>query len=164
MKQIDKNAEKTKRKLKVIGFPTLIIGILCAVIAFVNFFVSIGSISKPSLFFLFFIGFPFIFVGSNCLRMAYMDKVARYTAGQAAPVAKDSVNYMIDGTKDSITSVIKDIRDDKKEKECFKCGTLNDYDAKFCKKCGNSFVKECKYCGEENEADAVYCDNCGKEL
>lgn len=51
--------------------------------------------------------------------------------------------------------------------ECDNCRTINESDAKFCKKCGNTLLyktQNCKKCGITNDVEAVYCKNCGVNL
>ena len=53
-------------------------------------------------------------------------------------------------------------------KTCSNCGTENDPQAKFCKKCGNKLLQAqalyCTACGTENAKDARFCMNCGEAL
>ena len=41
-------------------------------------------------------------IGSGICKFAFMGAVTRYIADEVAPVGKDVVNYMVDGTKDSV--------------------------------------------------------------
>lgn len=47
---------------------------------------------------------PITFVGLTISKFAYLGKVARYTAGELAPTAKDTINYLVRETKDELTS------------------------------------------------------------
>lgn len=161
MKRIDKDSEVKRKKLKKIGLPCLIIGLLLIIIAFINFISSFGK-GMPDLFFLFFIGIPLVFIGGTCLLHANIGKIARYTASQTAPVQKDVVNYLLDETKDNVVDIIKSI--DENKKECPYCLTENDFNAQYCKNCGKEICKICTFCNKENDSDAKYCDKCGKEL
>jgi uncharacterized membrane protein len=142
--------KKAKRVLKIVGFISLILGIILTVAGFISVFNDFNDSGEPFLLpheiprhrpgnpGLIFLGFPLIFIGGVCLSYAYMGKVARYTASEMAPVAKDTANYMIDGTKDEIIDLISKIK-------------------------GNTKIN-CPYCGDENDSDAVYCDYCGRKL
>ena len=157
---------KTKKRLRTIGFICTSIGGLLSLIGFIDFFAAFGGSGMPTLFFLIFLGFPLLGVGIVCLKMGYMREVGTYVASQAAPVAKNVANYMMEGTRDSfsktVSSVVSSIKGD--QVVCPKCKTTQDEDAKFCDNCGNVLVKTCKYCNEENDSDATFCKGCGKRL
>lgn len=150
--KIDKNASKKKKYLKIIGFICLPIGILSLLSGITNF----------ELFFLSFLGMPLIFIGASCLMFAYQGSIARYNASQTAPVVKDTINYLVDETKDSIVNVSNEVKN--KQIKCPKCNQDNDYDANFCDNCGNILNKICSNCSTKNDADASFCKSCGKEL
>lgn len=52
--------EKLKKKLKIAGFVLVIVGAVLALVAFIDFFITVGNPDKgmPKLFFLAFIGLP----------------------------------------------------------------------------------------------------------
>lgn len=165
---------KTVRKLRIIGWICLSIGIGAVATGTGDFFMSAGSWEEPKLFFLCFIGVPIAFVGIACLMFGYQRKVSDFAASQSAPVVKDFTNYMIDGTSDAVTNVAGKVANAVKtnnngvegvtQNTCSKCGTPNPVGAKFCSKCGNPLTKKCPYCGTENDDGAQYCNNCGKKL
>jgi hypothetical protein len=162
-KEYLKDNPRLRKKLKVGGFICLISGLLCMLIAFIDFFGSIGSFDPPSLFWLFFIGMPLTFVGSVLLSYSYMGQVARYTSSQVAPVVKDTTNYLIDGTKDEIVDLVQGIRGQQGKCKCPFCGDENDADAIYCDYCGKKLKKTCT-CGEVNAADSRFCKRCGRQL
>ena len=47
---------------------------------------------------------------------------------------------------------------------CSRCGTINDDDAQFCKKCGRAARNACSGCGTTNDDDAQFCKKCGLKL
>lgn len=49
---------------------------------------------------------------------------------------------------------------------CASCHTVNDADAKFCKKCGAKAheTRTCGSCRTVNDADAAFCTSCGEKL
>ena len=59
-KEYEKQHEKTAIKLRVIGIILLCIGLGCVVTGMVDLFRSAGTFDEPKLFWLNFVGFPFI--------------------------------------------------------------------------------------------------------
>ncbi|WP_273320726.1 zinc ribbon domain-containing protein [Vallitalea guaymasensis] len=185
---IDKNHTGKKNTLKVLGPLVLGIGIIFLVICLVDFFRSFNSMGSmnsfgfnntpdaPTKFWCGFIGIPLIGFGGAMCKFAFMGEVARYSAGEISPVAKDTINYMASGTKDSIREVTKAVKEgltsntDEGSNEkyiiCSECQTKNDYDAKYCKNCSAKLnkYKVCWYCNEKNDYDAKFCNNCGNSL
>ncbi len=49
---------------------------------------------------------------------------------------------------------------------CVQCGTENQKQAKFCKKCGASprISPHCSRCGADNAGDSAFCTECGEKL
>jgi ribosomal protein L40E len=156
--------EQTNRRkaLRKLGFAFLIPGVLMIGIGLISFFLSAGSFQEPKLFFLIFLGMPFTFVGSVLLGLGYMKSYANYASKELRPIAKDNINYIIEGTKESVGSLIRETKTEKNR--CSNCGEYNDQDARFCDNCGKSLIKICRFCHEENDMDAKYCKNCGKEI
>lgn len=165
------NDENKKKKLKIIGFAVLITGIALAITAFADFFITIARFNEfngfgpgmPKLFFLGFIGLPLIAVGSMILKFAYMGKIARYTSNEVSPVIKDTANYLLDDTRDSIAGVFEGIKEGPGIK-CRFCGEVNKQGSKFCDNCGKPLAVICPSCSTANDADAKFCRNCGKNL
>jgi len=77
-------------------------------IGFISFF---GAMSDgegpPRYFWCAFLGMPVLFVGIVMTKVGYIGEVTRYFAAETAPVAKDTINYMADGTKDAVKTVAK---------------------------------------------------------
>lgn len=152
-----------KRKLfRKLGVIFLISGIIMMAIGMGSFFISFGSFESPKYFFLTFVSMPFIFVGAVFLSLGYMKSYASYTSNELRPIAKDNINYIVDGTKESIGSLISETKSEKIK--CSNCGEYNDKDAKFCDNCGKTLIKICRYCHEDNDGNAKFCKNCGKDI
>lgn len=130
----------------------------------------------PRYFWCAFIGLPLLAVGTSVLRAAYVGAIARYLAGEAAPVAKDTFDYMADGTREGVKTIATAVGEGLAAGSagaaksalvhCPKCNQANDPAAKFCKSCGAplSKTKPCPACNELNDADARFCDHCGRAL
>lgn len=158
------NHEKQKALLKTIGFILLTVGGILFIVFLVDFFKAFMTPwAMPQLPFLAFIAFPMLFAGGVCLSYAYMGKVARYTSKEINPVVKDSTNYILDGTKESIAGVVREIKSQPKS-TCPYCGDQNNLNANFCDNCGKQLSKVCSDCGAKNQSGAKYCSNCGKYI
>lgn len=96
-----------RRFLRVAGPVLVMIGFGFTVIGLASFFSAFGSFGLPRLFWCSFIGMPVLFVGAAMSMFGFMGAIARYQAGEIAPVAKDAVNYMADGTKDGVRTVAR---------------------------------------------------------
>ena len=112
---LDENTQRRK-KFTIIGLVLLIVGGICVITGFVDFFVSMnrsmnGSAPTegPTLFWLFFVGFPLIAGGFALVTFFNQGRLSRIAASQMAPVQKDVANYMLDGTKDTIGAVATEI-------------------------------------------------------
>ncbi len=172
---IDSDGHKgTRATLRVIGPVVLGAGLLFAVVGIGSFFSSFGSFGGPPRYFwCAFVGLPLIGLGIAICKFAFMGAVTRYMANEVAPVGKDVVNYMADGTQDAVRDIASAIGEglssSQSDREvqvvrCHKCNKNNEASAKFCKSCGVSLSKSvaCPKCGELNDPDARFCDNCGQ--
>ena len=151
-----------RKKLRVVGTVCLIIGGGFSIVGFISFFSAFGGGGVPSLFWCAFVGLPIGFVGVVCLAYSYLGKFARYVSNEAAPVAKDTINYMVNGTKDSVIGAVKEFTGTSKTSlVCPKCGNKNSITAQFCDECGAPLTKTCPKCGMQNDSDAKFCQKCG---
>ncbi len=161
--------------MQVVGPLMVVVGGLFALIGLGSFFSSFGSFEPPRFFWCAFIGLPMVGIGLSICKVAYLGSIQRYVASETAPVARDTFNYMVDGTQDSVKtlsrSVAEGLRDGMGAKEddtvaCSQCGDLNASDANFCNGCGSplTHTQTCGRCNEENDAAAKFCDRCGNAL
>ncbi len=161
--------------LRVIGPVIVIVGGIFTLIGLVSFFSAFGGMEPPRQFWCAFVGLLLVGIGMAISKFAYLGAITRYMADEVAPVGSDVVNYMTQGTKESVrdlaTAVGEGFRTGSATGEtrvvrCRKCNTDNDAAARFCKNCGTSLAKTkpCEACGEMNDLDARFCDNCGKAL
>jgi len=124
---------------------------------------------KPDRFWMCFVGVPLAVLGIGATRFGYLGAASRYVASEVAPVARDTVNYMVDGTRESLRTVGAALRGEAEPAggiRCPECDTENDAQARFCDHCGADLapVVACGRCGAENDRDANYCDDCGHPL
>ncbi len=171
--KIDPGHSSPRTILRIIGPIVLIIGVIFALAGFISVFSSVNDfqMGPPKNFWCLFVGFPLIFIGLVMCQFGFMGKVARYVAGETAPVGKDVFNYAADGTKEGIKTIASAVGEglgikggiNQAKIKCHKCGNLNDEAAKFCSSCGVSLAKTkpCPKCNELNDPDAKFCDNCG---
>jgi hypothetical protein len=70
----------------------------------------------------------------------YLGSFARYISAEAAPVQKDTLNYLAEGTKEGVKNIASAIGEGlsagKAVGVCHQCNRSNDADARFCKNCG----------------------------
>lgn len=156
-----KQNPKLRKKLRTLGKILTTIGGIFIVVGTIDFFTA-DLFEGPKLFWMSFLGIIILFPGLVCLSYGYMGSVARYTASEVAPVKKDTINYMLDGTKDEIARTIKTVRGN--VLTCTNCGEDLDIDSSFCNHCGYKIKKECNNCNTVNDSDSKYCKTCGKEL
>jgi hypothetical protein len=91
--------------LRLAGPALFAVGLVFAAIGLISFFSAFSSHQPPRLFWCAFIGFPMIAVGVKITKFAYLGEVTRYMANEVSPVGKDVVNYMVDGTKESVRDI-----------------------------------------------------------
>ena len=157
-----------------IGGPILIVaGLVFIVIGVASFFAAFGGSGPPRYFWCAFVGMPLLFAGGVMAMFGFLGRVARYQAQEIAPVAKDTFNYMANGTAEGVRTLAGAIGQGLREGgsggesetvvRCHKCNALVAVDAKFCGQCGQAVgkTKPCPQCRELNDPDARFCDNCG---
>jgi hypothetical protein len=108
LKRLQQPTQNSIRKgLRIAGPVIFFIGLLCVIIGVGNFFLSFGGGGMPHYFWLAFIGMPLMFVGIVLCQFGFMGAVARFIAGESAPVAADTVNYLAEETKGAVETVAK---------------------------------------------------------
>jgi hypothetical protein len=93
--------------LRIAGPVIFLTGAICTIIGLVSFFASFGSMEMPHYFWLAFIGMPLMFVGGVMCQFGFIGAVARFIAGESAPVAADTVNYMAEETRGAVETLAK---------------------------------------------------------
>jgi membrane protease subunit (stomatin/prohibitin family) len=168
MNEINPGHSNTRDVLRIVGPVLVVVGLVFIVIGIGSFFAAFGGFGPPRYFWCAFVGMPILFVGLVMSKFGYLGRVSRYVAGETAPVAKDTFNYMAEGTQQGVqtlaTAVGEGLRGSGARLRCPKCGQSNDADAKFCRNCGTGLGTACPSCGHLNEAEASFCDTCGKAI
>jgi hypothetical protein len=148
--KIDPKHASVQRALRMWGPILAGIGLLLIIIGIGSFFASFGSFEPPRYFWCAFLGMPILFVGLVFCGFAFLGAIARYQTGEVAPVAKDTFNYLAEGTREGVKTVAAAIGEGiatgmsgspKVDNRCPMCGHSNDADAKFCKDCGAALNK-----------------------
>lgn len=160
--KIDPGHRKVVAVLRIVGPLFLAMGGLCMLVAFIELVGVMNDMHSgpPCLFWLFFIGMPLLFIGFVMTLAGFAGKIARFQAAQYAPVAKDTLNYMAEGTQDAVKTVARAVGEgvgagisaaspDASESakticRCPKCGFAETTDAKFCSGCGTSIKNAAK--------------------
>ena len=174
-RQIDPGHIRKRNALRVVGPIILAVGLLFVIVGTVDFFRAFGGSETPKLFWCNFVGMPLMFVGFVLSGLGFGGAVARYQAGEYAPVAKDTFNYIAEETQDGVRTVASAIGDglrgeaskpDGADLTCPGCGASNEAGSKFCDQCGKPLPEDvvCPGCGEANDPDARFCDRCGEAL
>jgi hypothetical protein len=175
LKPSDPRHLETRSTLRVVGPCLFGAGVLFTLVGIGSFFASFGSFEPPHYFWCVFVGFPLLAVGGAITKVAFLGAVTRYLADEVAPVGKDVVNYMADGTKDAVRDLasavseglgLKPPANPAANRRCPACDAENEPSAKFCKHCGAALAQSrpCRVCGHQNAPDAQFCDHCGKAV
>ena len=120
-REIDPGHRGKKRGLQAVSLACLVLGAILALIGFVSFADSFGDPSSglPGGFVLLVIGVPLLGIGATLFKFAFLGEIGRYGAGELAPVAKDTLDYIKGG-----------------EIACPSCGRTNEAGSNFCEACG----------------------------
>lgn len=133
--------------LRTIGPLIFGAGVLCTISGMVSFFSSLGGLGPPRFFWLCFVGMPLMFVGAIMSKLGYMGALARFVAGEAAPVATDTINYLAEETQGAMQTLARSAAQG--VTEGIEAGRAKATD--FCQNCGTSVktgFKFCPHCGK----------------
>ena len=101
-RRINPRSDSQRASLRMIGGVMCAIGAVFAIIGFGSFFSAFGGHGSPDKFWCIFVGMPLVGIGSQMLKFGYLGAVARYAAGEVAPVATDTLNFAADETRGSV--------------------------------------------------------------
>ena len=109
--RINPGHQNQRSFLKVVGPLLLVVGIGFMAVGIISFFSTFGSFgSSPKYFWCCFVGMPIMAVGGVMTKFAYMGKVARYSAAELAPVAKDAFNYLAKESSEGISDIAQTLK------------------------------------------------------
>lgn len=170
--KINPKHQEIRQVLRIAGPLAAAVGLLLIAIGAGSFFMAFGGGGPPRFFWCAFLGMPILFIGTAMCMFGFLGAVARYQAGEVAPVGKDTFNYLAEGTKGGVQTMAtavgaglaQGMAGTGQAVPCPQCGHLGDADAKFCDECGTSLAKACPSCGQVNDRDARFCANCGSGL
>jgi hypothetical protein len=171
--RINPGHTSARSALRVVGPIVAAIGLVMTLIGLGSFFSSFGSFGSsgfgpPRYFWCAIVGLPLLGLGLMITKVAFMGRVLRYVAGETAPVAKDTFNYVAEGTQQGVrtlaSAVAEGLTGNERTTVCSACRQVNDADARFCRKCGAALTTTCAACGHANDPGAQFCDTCGKPI
>jgi hypothetical protein len=93
--------------LRVCGPLVGALGLIFTIVGFGSFFSSFDGFEPAGYFWCAFVGLPLLFVALVMCMFGYVGAFYRYYAGEAAPVAKDAVNYMGEKVQPGVKAVAK---------------------------------------------------------
>jgi hypothetical protein len=118
MQKLESSKHKAVRTyLRVAGPVAAVTGLIFIIVAFADFVRATNNIlgDSPKYFWCFFVGMPLLFVGIVMSSLGYVGAATRYMAAETTPVAKDTVNYMAEGTQEGVKTVARAITEGIKE-------------------------------------------------
>ncbi|MFJ7737631.1 zinc ribbon domain-containing protein [Lysinibacillus sp. NPDC097287] len=158
--------QQARSFFRLLGPVLLISGVVCIVVAGVDFF-TLQPFDEPDLFWLFFVALPLIFIGFVLSGLGYGGSVAKYQSREYAPVAKDTFNYLAQETTSGVKEIANALQQGSASTlslNCHNCQQPNPMSARFCNDCGIKLVLTCRSCEQENTKDARFCNHCGNSL
>lgn len=139
--QGDDGRASQRRLFRVVGGTMFGLSLVLIVLAFADFFSAFGMAPRgPTKMWMFFAAVPLFAVGGFLLQLGFAQAGARYLAGEAAPVLRDSMDQLglratgAVGTRPTAGSET----DPKSRPYCRSCGVRSDADARFCTACGTA--------------------------
>jgi hypothetical protein len=135
-----RNQAGARTFFRVLGVVLTAVGVVVFVWGISKVFADTGFEGpEPSHVVAFIGGLPLIGFGLMALNIGFLGATARYGAGEAMPVLRDSAAYLSDGQ--GVLGVGRTVDDPAAPAAasgpyCRSCGVRNDADARFCDGCG----------------------------
>lgn len=101
--------------LRLGGGIALALGLLFMAVGLISFFSSFGTFESPRYFWCMFVGMPLFGIGLGMLKAGYLGAITRYMANETAPVAKDTINYIGEGTQPGVKATARAIAEGLRE-------------------------------------------------
>lgn len=172
--RINPNGNQHRASLRLLGGILVTVGAIFTMVGGFSFFSAFGGGGRPDQFWCMFVGVPMLGFGATLLKLGYMGTIARYVAGEAAPVAADTLNYVVDESRGSVRRMAAAVAEGMQEAAsseaktiaCHGCNHDNARDARFCQQCGVALqpASACPACQRAHEPGARFCSDCGTGL
>ena len=104
-RRINPRASEQRSGLRTLGVLLVAAGGILTAIGLVSLFSAFGQGpggGGPRYFWCAILGLPLLGVGFRLLKWGYLRPIGRYVAGEMAPVARDTIDYVADGIGESI--------------------------------------------------------------
>jgi hypothetical protein len=85
-------------------------GAVFAAVGLVDFFGAFSGHGFPTKFWCVFVGLPMLAFGTFCFKAGFLRTITGYVAGEAAPVVRDTVEYVADGLRPTLRNLADDAR------------------------------------------------------
>ena len=146
--QIDPGHGDLRRLGRVVGPVLFGAGALLTGVGMISFFSAMGSFEPPRYFWCCFLGMPLMALGGVVTKLAFLGSILRYFAGEAAPVQKDTFNYLAKGIRPGVKDLAQAVS------EGISTGLEKPAGhTRFCVKCGAGAATQ-----------AIFCASCGQKL
>jgi hypothetical protein len=97
--------DRVRTVLRRGGLSLVAIGVFLTMVGVSSFFMAFGGSEFPRFFWCAFVGLPLLFLGTVMCMFGFIGALQRYFLGEAAPVAKDVVNYIGANTQPGVRAV-----------------------------------------------------------
>lgn len=154
------NHEKQKLVLRTVGIVLLVVGLICALIGFIDIFSTISRHEMSTKFYLAIIGLPLMGIGGGLTLFSFQREISRYVKDETMPVLNEAGKEIAP----AVRAVANAVRGKTEEVSCPHCGEQNPAENTYCKACGKPLVRKCPRCGAELSPDSAYCGKCGTKL
>ena len=96
---------------RVAALILLPLGVIFSAVGILDFFSAFSGHGFPTRFWCVFVGFPMLGLGTFCFKAGFLRTISGYIAGEAAPVAKDTIEYIAQEMRPTIRAINADIHE-----------------------------------------------------